>query len=543
MSCILLLGGYGGFGGRIAHRLAAAGHEVLVAGRSLDKAREFCAGAPGLSPLRLDRADIAEALGAYRPDILVDASGPFQGMDHTIPVACIAARIHYVDIADSRAFVCAIGALDDDAKAAGVVVVSGASSVPALSGAVVRHLAAGMDRVRAVEMAISASNRATAGPAVAAAILGQVGQPMPVWKGQRWEQAFGWQSMCRMDFRVAGVEPIAHRMVALADVPDIALLPENLPGRPAVTFRAGAELALQNFALWSGGLLVRAGLLGTLRPFARWIEPWQSITRNMGSDRSAMVVRVFGDAGGTRTERRWTLIADNGDGPEIPALSVAPIIARILAGLEPAGARHAAQILSLDDYGEAFAGLSIRHACEEMDAGSPLYARVMGERFHALPEAVRAMHDILRDGGAAGEADVEGPSGLLAAMIARIFGFPPAGRHQLHVSFEETGGRETWTRDFGGKRFRSHLGQRDGMLTERFGPFRFAFDLPSDDQGLSMILRRWWFGPLRLPVVLAPRSEAREWAEGGRFHFDVSIALPLVGRLVRYRGWLVPART
>lgn len=148
---ILLLGGYGGFGGRIAWRLAAAGHAVIVAGRSIDKARAFCGQTPGLTPLALDRTGIAAALDAHRPAIVVDASGPFQAMDHIIPKACIAAGVHYVDIADSRDFVCNIVMLDDAAKAAGIVLFSGASSVPALSGAAVRQLARGMDRVRAVE--------------------------------------------------------------------------------------------------------------------------------------------------------------------------------------------------------------------------------------------------------------------------------------------------------------------------------------------------------------------------------------------------------
>lgn len=75
-------------------------------------------------------------------------------MDHAIPIACIAAGVHYIDIADSREFVCGIEELDAAAKDAGVVLLSGASSVPALSGAAVRHLAGGMDKVRALCPAI-----------------------------------------------------------------------------------------------------------------------------------------------------------------------------------------------------------------------------------------------------------------------------------------------------------------------------------------------------------------------------------------------------
>ena len=42
MSRILVIGGYGGFGARLTRRLIAAGHDVLVAGRSADKAAAFC---------------------------------------------------------------------------------------------------------------------------------------------------------------------------------------------------------------------------------------------------------------------------------------------------------------------------------------------------------------------------------------------------------------------------------------------------------------------------------------------------------------------
>lgn len=538
---LLLLGGYGGFGGRIARRLAAAGYEVLVAGRSFDKAQAFCLETPGFVPLALDRSRIAEALEQQLPAMVVDASGPFQAMDHAIPKACIAAGVHYLDIADSRDFVCGIAALDAAAKDAGVVVLSGASSVPALSGAAVRHLAKGMERVRAVEMAISASNKAAAGPAVSAAILGQVGQPLRLWRGRRWAQAFGWQEMRSARFECAGGEAIARRSVALVDVPDLALLPDRLAGRPAVAFRAGTELRFQNWALCLASWLVRTRMVASLAPLARILNPLQALTRSLGSDRSAMIVRLFGDASGRRVERRWTLIAERGDGPEIPTLSVAPIVARILSGTEAAGARDAGEVLTLDDYADAFGKLAINCSTQELAASPPLYARVMGDRFAQLPPELRAIHDVHRDGGATGEAQVTGAANPIAAFVARIVGFPKPGHHRLHVHFRESGGQETWTRDFSGRRFHSHLSQRGPWLVERFGLLRFAFDLPSDAQGLSMVMQRWWIGPLPLPKFLAPRSIAKEWTENGRFHFDVPIALPLIGRLIHYCGWLEKA--
>ena len=53
-----------------------------------------------------------------------------------------------------------------------------------------------------------------------------------------------------------------------------------------------------------------------------------------------------------------------------------------------------------------------------------------------------------------------------------------------------------------------------------------------------MVLRRWSAFHIPLPLFLAPRIAASEHAEGEDFVFDVSVALPLAGRVVHYRGRL-----
>ncbi|HEX8448951.1 MAG TPA: saccharopine dehydrogenase NADP-binding domain-containing protein, partial [Allosphingosinicella sp.] len=216
---ILVLGGYGTFGGRIALRCAEAGFETLVAGRSLARAEAFCAGRERLVPVALD-GGLAETLERLRPFAFVDAAGPFQGADYATARAAIAAGCHYLDIADGSAFVAGIGSLDPESRAAGVSVLSGASSVPALSGAAARSLAEGLDRVTAVEMVLSASSRGTAGRSVTAAILSYVGRPVRLRSGGRWTRAVGWQDLRRFDFEVEGRPPLRRRLAARADVPD-----------------------------------------------------------------------------------------------------------------------------------------------------------------------------------------------------------------------------------------------------------------------------------------------------------------------------------
>ena len=537
MKEVLVLGGYGGFGGRAALLLAEAGFAVTVAGRSAARAKAFCERHPGLAlrPLALDRKD---GLGGETPWLAVDAAGPFQDIDYRLPQACIAAGCHYLDLADGRDFVCGIARLDAAAKAAGVTIISGASSLPALSAAVCDRLAAGLDRVSTIDMALSVGNRATSGASTVRAILSYVGQPVRLWRGGAWRRGFGWQEIGKVHFAVAGRPPL-RKLVALCDVPDLSLLPERYEGRPAVRFRAGTELEAENLLLWLLSWPVRWGWLKSLRALSGLGWWLQRMAGRIGGDRSAMRIAVSGWQGEQAARREWTIIAEQGDGLWIPALAV-PLLAGKLAEGLPAGARSAAGSLALEDYERAFAPLALTTAVEE-SRPQPLYARIMGADFARLRPAVRALHLVNGDLAAAGMAEVVRGRGLLARLIGRAMGFPAEGSEvPVSVWMREAGGVETWWRDFGGACFESRLSQRGALLVERFGPIRFAMALKHEPDGLAMPFRRWWIGPVPMPRVLLPRGLAREYEADGRFHFDVPIALPLVGPLVHYKGWLTP---
>ena len=536
---ILIIGGYGGFGARLSRRLAGAGHAVFVGGRSAQKARRFCDSLPGSRAVLLDRTkDLSPILADLKPDLVIDAAGPFQGSTYAVPEACIREGISYLDLADARDFVTGVGALDEAARAAGVAVVTGASSLPALSGAIVRHLAQGLDRVDQVKIALSASSRATTTASVVSAILSYVGKPIRLWRGRRWVEAYGWQSLRRQRYEVTGAKPLP-RWVALADVPDLDVLPERLPGRPSVTFRAGTDIGLHVIFLWLASWPVRWGWMSSLQPKMRWLLPLQRLTNWAAGGRSAMEVAVRGQSDGRGLERKWTIIAENGEGAHIPPLPAALLAEDFAAGLLPPGARDAEGILTLARLEDSFKSLAVRHATTERET-PPLYERVIGDRFAALAPAVRAIHQVYGDGGAAGHGHVRRTKGLVGRAICNFMRLPPSGTCPVHVAFEERNGVETWTRDFGGHQFRSVLRQRRDRLTERFGPASFTFDLNSDEGALRMVLRRWELLRIPLPLFLAPKISAREWQEGERFHFDVAVALPLIGPVIAYSGWLQP---
>lgn len=135
-----------------------------------------------------------------------------------------------------------------------------------------------------------------------------------------------------------------------------------------------------------------------------------------------------------------------------------------------------------------------------------------------------------------------GGYGTFGGRLAQLL----ADERQLTVSvtFQPRDGAEAWHRNFAGRKFMSvqeeGQGRNEWLVCERFGPLVAAMALVLDGERLRLVIRRWSLFGLPLPLALAPRINACEFAESGRFHFHVEIAHPLTGPIVGYRGWLVP---
>mgnify|MGYP005722541023 FL=1 len=138
---ILILGGYGNFGKRIAQRLVNDGLDVIIAGRNSSKAQALCTELSDTTKsLAFDvETGLDYALTQLRPKVVINTCGPFQSADYKIAETCIQHGVHYIDLADGRDFVTGITSLDAQAKAQNVTVISGASTVPGLSSAVLTH--------------------------------------------------------------------------------------------------------------------------------------------------------------------------------------------------------------------------------------------------------------------------------------------------------------------------------------------------------------------------------------------------------------------
>lgn len=525
---VLILGGYGVFGERLARLLVRDGHEVTVAGRDAVKAQRL-ADELGCAALRMDRRTDLHLLAGHQ--VVVDAAGPFHayGDDpYRLPRAAIAAGLHYLDLADNAAFCAGIAALDAEARAAGVCVLSGLSSVPALSSAAVRALS-GDEVPQVIDTAILPGNRSPRGVSVMTSILSQVGLPMQVWRGGRWTRATGWSEPRR--YRLPGG---LVRQGWQIEVPDQVLFPAHFGAR-SVQFRAGLELAVMRYGLAVFAALRRWFRVPVTPLVVRGFKLAADLLAPFGSGRGGMSVMVI-----VAQERRfWRLLAEDADGPFIPSVATRALLRR--AAL-PVGARPALEAITLAEAEAAMSDLRVRME-RVIEPALPLFARVLGADFETLPEAIRASHQTADVSHWRGRASVQRGEDLWSRFLARLFGFPPQSEDvAVEVTKTVTAKGETLQRRFGSSIFRSRLAPSDQGMTESFGPFTFLLGLKAEAGALHYPVISGRFGPLPLPHWLLPVSIAREQVIDGRFCFDVKILAPVTrGLLVHYRGWLAEA--
>ncbi len=347
---VLVLGGYGAFGTRVARLLASSPElTVHVAGRHLDAAQRLCAALGERAvPVALDRDDptaVAAFLHERRPRVVVDATGPFQGRDYRAPELVAGLGAHWLDLADAREYVTGIGCLHEHARAQGVLVTSGASTLPALSVAVVDRLLDDLDALDSISVGLSPGLRSPRGLATIRSILSWCGRPIPGVAGGQRVVRRGWGDLRRYRYP----PPVGGRWLSNVDVPEIEILAQRYPGVDRLELQAGVELSVLHLGLSFAAALVARGWLRGLAPAAGAVRRIAGLLQPFGSHAGAMHVVVRGARGGRRVARHWALVAERGDGAFVPA-AVASVLTKRLCGVpgyEPLPARGAAPCVGL----------------------------------------------------------------------------------------------------------------------------------------------------------------------------------------------------
>ena len=360
---VLILGGYGNFGGRIAELLLrSSGIQIIIAGRSAQKCTDFVkAHAIAASPPEMVTMDIAtdltRVLKEISPHIVIHTSGPFQMQGYGVAQACIAAGVHYIDLADGREFVAGIQSLDAQAKAAGVCVISGASSVPCLTAAVIDDCKGRISEIHSLDYGITTAHKTPPGTATTAAILGYLGKPFQTILNGQPTTIYGWQGLTSRVYPELG-----RRLLGYCDVPDLELFPQRYPTLKNIRFRAGVNVPFLHLTLWALSWLSRGGLVKTFAPLAALMNKASGLFNIFGTNRSGfhMEIQGVGVDGAPKTETFY-LLTDQGHGPYIPCIPSVLCAQMIADGRHTrAGAYPCLDIITLPSYLDALKPYAVK---------------------------------------------------------------------------------------------------------------------------------------------------------------------------------------
>lgn len=360
MSNVLILGGYGNFGKRISLALAKANIPIIIAGRSdvnakslqSDILQQYPNADVNIAVLNVDTLTTNE-LQKINPKIVINTCGPFQLRDYAIAESCIAAGVHYIDLADGRDFVSNITTLNAKAKQNNVLIVSGASTVPGLSSAVIEYFQPEFSEIDLLVYGISPGQKSPRGLATAKSILTYLGKPF---KNANHEIIYGWQNIYRQKYPELG-----NRWMANCDIPDLELFPKKYKIKH-MQFSAGMESTNLHLGMWLMSWLVRLGLAPDLSQHAESLLRLSNQFDRFGTDAGGMHMLIQGkDRKGNPLEIKWFIIAKDGDGPQIPCVPAIVLSKKLLANsIDFRGAYPCVGLISLDEYLSELKDFSIK---------------------------------------------------------------------------------------------------------------------------------------------------------------------------------------
>lgn len=525
--------------------------EIILAGRSQAKAKAACEkllkSAPTdparLIPLQLDRNEMRLT---FKPDLIIDASGPFQayGTQSVIDYA-LAEHIDYADISDDGDFVMSVLDRDGEAKTAGISLISGLSTCPVLSAIGLREIEAHIGPVTDVTIGVAPSPKAELGRNVVAAVARYAGQKrVPVLRQGQAIKVAGLTESRMETVCVPGDMPLPRLPFSVADSPDSQTLPLSFPALKNIWTGAGTQPIWLHRCLVGMSHLVRLKIFPPLTPFtglfhrARGFFPF-------GAHRGGLFVRGANSTGAAS----WHIVAEGDDGPTIPALAVVALIRKNLRGWKPLpGAYSGDKIISLPDLQPEFDALAIQFGVQNDKLSLPVYEQIMGDAYGQLYPCIQDFHRTSETRSFQGECTIVRGRNPLSHIIATIFRFPKAGQNipvELTITPDEAG--ELWERRFNGKALTSHHSTGRGRwtrhVTERFGPFDIHMAVLNEAGNMRIQTRGWSIFGIPLPKFLRPKGDIYETQRDERFIFHVDLAAPFIGRLCKYEGWLEPSKS
>ena len=155
MTTILILGGYGATGRRLAkHLLAQTGYDIEIAGRNLGKAQAFVDSLhdPRASARRADATDPASLREALQGVDFLLVAAPTTHHAETVVCAALDAGVDYLDVQYSDAKLHALRAHQKEIHEKKLCFVTEAGYHPGLPSAMIRYAASKLDRIESAHV-------------------------------------------------------------------------------------------------------------------------------------------------------------------------------------------------------------------------------------------------------------------------------------------------------------------------------------------------------------------------------------------------------
>lgn len=305
---IVVFGGYGVFGSLVARELADL--PLRIAGRDGDRAARCAAalGGEGMAADVSDPASCARALEGAR--VAVSCAGPFGDLTLALPEACLAAGVHYVDIADDRGWFARLRGMSERFRSAGLAAACGCSTLPGISGALAVVAAERLQEIRRARVTLFIGNANPKGTAAVESAAAQL--------GRRFEAPQGTLIGLRGREVVDLPPPFGPRGVYDFDSPEMDLFPD-LIGAREVRVKVGFESRMATASLAAMSYL--GPELGV--PLSRAVTPVARLASRFGHSGGYVKVELWSPDG----ERSRAWIGSAREGQRMAALPAA-LVAR-----------------------------------------------------------------------------------------------------------------------------------------------------------------------------------------------------------------------
>ena len=208
---VVVYGGTGFFGKLVVDDLLVrTTARIILAGRSKPRTASVN---PRVTFTPSDLNDPASVRAALvGASVVVNCAGPYQSQGPALMHEAIASRVHYIDLAEDRAFVREAQRSHEAAKNAGVTLLSGLSVVPGLAALLARSIRDDFDELLSIRTFVAPGTRGSRGVATVRSLLSGVGRTLRLLREGRETIARGWSEPEWMEFP----PPIGWRLQYLA---------------------------------------------------------------------------------------------------------------------------------------------------------------------------------------------------------------------------------------------------------------------------------------------------------------------------------------